>query len=80
MTIEKIIKMSADDWDKMTDDMLLEWAKTYFHVTKPPEKTLEQQAMKVNGTHKKKTSGAPSADELRKTLERIEQMRKLAGI
>jgi len=39
MTLEKLLGMSGNDWEKLTDTELEEWAQRFYHITRPsPEK------------------------------------------
>lgn len=35
MTLEALMDLPADDWEKLTDDQLLEMCKPFFNVTRP---------------------------------------------
>jgi len=83
MTLEELLGKTADEWDQLTPESLLEWATKYFSVTKPEEaqKTHQQLAMrgmapKNNAPAKTRITNSKIAD----TLAQIEMLRKQHGI
>jgi transposase-like protein len=35
MTLEYLLGISAEEWDKLTDSQLEQWAQQFYHVTRP---------------------------------------------
>ena len=58
MTLEKLLGLSADEWEKLTDAELQKWAEQFYHVTKPTKevtaaKKIEKKAAKKEDSAKK---------------------------
>ena len=80
MTLEKLLGLSADEWDKLSDAELTEWAKKYFTVTRPdPEKIkARKEEEKKKPTPSRGTRFNMS--DVSKSLSQIENLRKQLGI
>ena len=46
MTIEKLLGLSVDDWDKMTDEELKQHLEPYLKVTRPTKEVSNPSAKK----------------------------------
>lgn len=54
MTIEQLVGMSADEWERLTDEELIKILTPFFHVTKPdPEKLKEHTTTMTKAQEKK---------------------------
>jgi len=72
MTLEKLLGLSADDWDKLDQEELKKWAALHFTVTKPD---IAKVAARKEAEKGKRP--AVSVSSLQKTLMDIENLRKM---
>jgi len=46
MTLEKLLGLSADQWEQLSDEELAKWAEQFLHITRPiagkPQTTTKQ--------------------------------------
>lgn len=76
MTKEQLLGLSADDWEKLSEEELKKWSEQFYHVTRPSvEKakeaataTVKSQQHKVKHTISDVHSNAQKALELASKL------------
>jgi len=71
MTLQQLLLLGPDDWEKISDEDLKKFLEPYIKVTRPTKEQVVRGAAKSKTESKARASSAPSSQQLIMQLQNL---------